>query len=199
MVMKMEEQVYLIKTVEQGQKLYDQLKQEEWESVIICLHEDLLNLDVKTRILPMLRKYQIDDAEIHWVEPETAFISGSSSFGGGISLSYYIKIEQLIFEYGMHALCLSYVEEAEKTSGLAGFLGGIVQNASGQNYLQMLVKNKPGLKVDGSRIVIDLDQWEAFRKVAVWNHFGKTIGRDMNIEYKGMLNRCICLRISWRQ
>lgn len=194
----MEEQVYLIKTVEQGQKLWEQLKEEEWESVIVCFHEDLLNLDVKNRLLPMLHKYQIEDAQVHWVEPETAFISGSSSFGGGISLNYYVKIEQLMFEYGMHALCLSYVEEAEKTGGLTGFLGGIIQNASGQSYLQMLVKNKPGLKVDGGRIVIDLDQWESFRKIAVWNHYGKTIGRDLDIEYKGMLNRCICLRFSWR-
>lgn len=99
----MEEQVYLIKTVEQGQKLWEQLKEEEWESVIVCFHEDLLNLDVKNRLLPMLHKYQIEDAQVHWVEPETAFISGSSSFGGGISLNYYVKIEQLMFEYGMHA------------------------------------------------------------------------------------------------
>ena len=48
----MEEQVYLIKTLDEAQKLWDRLKQEHWESVIVGIHEDLFNLDVKYLIFP---------------------------------------------------------------------------------------------------------------------------------------------------
>lgn len=120
----MEEQVYLIKTLEKRRTLGCGLSRSNWESVIVGIHEDLFNLDVKKRVLPIMKKYSVDDLELHWIEPDTAFLSGNSSFGGGISLNYYVKIEKLMFEYGMHALCLSYIEEADKTAGLVTVLGG---------------------------------------------------------------------------
>ncbi len=162
----MEEQVYLIKTLDEAQKLWDRLKQEHWESVIVGIHEDLFNLDVKKRVLPIMKKYSVDDLELHWIEPDTAFLSGNSSFGGGISLNYYVKIEKLMFEYGMHALCLSYIEEADKTAGLVTVLGGLAKKATGQSYLQMLIKNHPMLRVDDQKILVDLDAWDTFRKVS---------------------------------
>ena len=194
----MEEQVYLIKTLDEAQKLWDRLKQEHWESVIVGIHEDLFNLDVKKRALPIMKKYSVDDLELHWIEPDTAFLSGTSSFGGGISLNYYVKIEKLMFEYGMHALCLSYIEEADKTAGLVTVLGGLAKKATGQTYLQMLVKNHPMLRVDAQKFLVVLDAWTALRKVCGWTYEDKSIGHDLNIENLGMMNRCICLRFSWQ-
>ena len=194
----MEEQVYLVKKLDEAQKLWDRLKQEHWESVIVGIHEDLFNLDVKWRALPLLKKYSVTDLELHWIEPDTAYLSGQSSFGGGISLRYYVKIERLMFEEGMHALSLSYIEEAEKTARLMTVLGGLAKTATGKTYLQMFAGNHPMLRVDGERILVDLDAWEAFRRVSGWTYEDKTIGRNLNIENLGMMNRCNCLRFSWR-
>lgn len=193
----MEEQVYLVKTVDEAQRLWNQLKSEHWESAIVCIHEDLFNLDVKRRIFLQMYKAQIEDIDLHLVEPSTVFLRVSTSAGGGLTLNYYMQMENLTFERGMHALSLSYMEETEKGSGLGGLLGGIARSASGQSYLQMLIKNQPGVRVDTNRIVVDLDQWQSFQRVSGWIYEGKTIGRDLRIENMGIVNRCLCLRFQW--
>ena len=77
----MEEQVYLIKTLDEAQKLWDRLKQEHWESVIVGIHEDLFNLDVKKRALPIMKKYSVDDLELHWIEECGKGFHGRSPIG----------------------------------------------------------------------------------------------------------------------
>lgn len=177
---------------------WEELKRDSWDSTILCFHEDLMNWDVKNKLMPMLKQKQVQDVELHWVEPETMYIKIYTSLMGGLNLTYYLKMEQIAFERGMHAVCFSFTEEVDKGSGLGGLLGGFMKPAVGQSYLQMVIKEQPMLRVKGSQIIVDLDQWPAFRQACQWSHQGKIIGNDLNIQNMGMVNRCLCLKFSWR-
>ena len=193
----MEEQVYLIKTTEEEEKLWKRLRTEHWESAILCLHEDLWNLDVRKKILPGLYQYKIQDIELHWVEPATMYLRVMTSIGGELQLEYYLRPEKIIFEENRHTIRMSYIEEAQ-ASGLGGLLGGFAKSASGKTYLQMAVQNMPMIRADGQRVEICLDAWSDFQKVCRWTYEDKTLGKDLELESLGMLNRCFCVRARWR-
>lgn len=194
----MAQMVYLIKTMSEMQAAWEELKRDDWESTIICIHEDLLNLDVKNRVLPMLRQQQVRDLELHWVEPETAYLKVSTGRMSGLELTYYVQIQQIVFERGMHAVCLSYTEEVDKNVGMGHFVNVLLKTDSGKSCLQMIVKDHPMLRVTSNQIIIDLDQWPAFRQVCDWTYHGKKLGNDLEIQSMGMVNRCLCLKFSWR-
>ena len=175
----MEEQVYLIKTAEEAEKLWKRLRTEHWESAILCLHEDLWNLDVRKKILPGLYQYKIQDIELHWVEPETTYLRVMTSIGGELQLEYYLRPEKIVFEENRHTIRMSYIEEAQ-ASGLGGLLGGFAKSASGK------------------RVEFCLDAWSDFQKVCQWTYEDKTLGKDLDLESLGMLNRCFCVRARWR-
>lgn len=197
----MAQETYLIRTGYQAKAAYEELKMDQWPKTTLLIHEDLVNADQYFNLIRIAASYQIQSFRFALNDDQTISVRVQTGAAGGMTLNFTFRIESLVYEPSMHMLVLSYSEGMDGARGglFGGLMGGIARMAmGGAGFLESMFKSNPAVQVSSDRLTLDLDAFEAFRKAASWDHFGRSLGDDLIVTYRGIQDHMLIVDLSWR-
>lgn len=187
-----------VRTAAEVNAAWNELRQNDWDCATVLFHKDLLNAWLQKNLMPELARRQITSAVFDFREPDLVLLAVTTTLAGGMELLFTMRLENVVLDKDTHALVFAYEEKA-KTRALVGLLGGLAKKSSGQTYLQMALKNEPGISADAHHVTVDLNQFGDLSQLsdAVWN--GHRIVEELVITPKGVTSDHYGLDFSWKE